>query len=218
MLDARSSLFAALRVALTGGEQRSALARSAIEDRVHTTRLSARPGTNMDLVDQYCNKHIAVHGTVNRIAGFHNVVAATEEYCSQQQLGKDLVVGSGAILDKVMWPPEWSANKRPANVSDKIVLSEAYAGISETGTMVFIPKSGSPASQIFLGTHHIVVLDSSLIVACQEDLWRIIRTDHEVFPRAVNLVTGPSKTGDVEQTIEYGAHGPERVHLILVDV
>jgi len=218
MIDARSSLFTALRTVLTGGEQRSALAHRAIEDRVQSIGLSVRPRITQNLVDQYCNKHIAVHGTVNRIIGLDNIVVATEEYCSNQQLGKDLVVGGGTILDKVIWPSEWSIHKRSASVSDQTVVSEAYAGIAETGTMVFIPTNENPASHIFLGTDHIVVLDSSLIVECQEDLWRTIKSDYEVFPRAVNLVTGPSKTGDVEQTIEYGAHGPARVHLVLIDV
>jgi hypothetical protein len=35
------------------------------------------------------------------------------------------------------------------------------------------------------------------------------------MPRTVNLITGPSRTGDIEQTIELGAHGPRRLHIIL---
>ena len=36
------------------------------------------------------------------------------------------------------------------------------------------------------------------------------------MPRAVNLVSGPSRTGDIEQTIVLGAHGPFRVHIVVV--
>jgi len=35
-------------------------------------------------------------------------------------------------------------------------------------------------------------------------------------PRALNLITGPSRTADIEQTIELGAHGPKRMHVLLV--
>ena len=37
------------------------------------------------------------------------------------------------------------------------------------------------------------------------------------WPRTVNLITGPSRTGDIEQRIQLGAHGPRRLHIILVD-
>jgi len=37
------------------------------------------------------------------------------------------------------------------------------------------------------------------------------------LPRATNFISGPSRTGDIEQTIVLGAHGPYRVHVILID-
>jgi L-lactate dehydrogenase complex protein LldG len=37
------------------------------------------------------------------------------------------------------------------------------------------------------------------------------------LPRTVNLITGPSRTGDIEQRIQLGAHGPRRLHIVLVE-
>ncbi len=37
------------------------------------------------------------------------------------------------------------------------------------------------------------------------------------MPRTINLITGPSRTGDIEQKIQLGAHGPRRLHIVLVD-
>ncbi len=55
------------------------------------------------------------------------------------------------------------------------------------------------------------------IVRHLEDLWAQLRARLDGMPRAVSLITGPSKTADVEQTMQYGAHGPRRLHVILVE-
>ena len=49
-----------------------------------------------------------------------------------------------------------------------------------------------------------------------EDAWAVLRARPEGMPRATNIISGPSRTADVEQTIQLGAHGPRRVHVILV--
>ena len=55
------------------------------------------------------------------------------------------------------------------------------------------------------------------IVATMEEAFALLRAEHGKLPRAVNFISGPSRTGDIEQTIVLGAHGPCRVHLILVE-
>ena len=54
------------------------------------------------------------------------------------------------------------------------------------------------------------------IVPGMEEAFARIRVEHGALPRAVNLVSGPSRTGDIEQTIVLGAHGPRRLHVVLV--
>ena len=52
-----------------------------------------------------------------------------------------------------------------------------------------------------------------------EDAWDRLRAAEGEgrLPRTVNFITGPSRTGDIEQTIQMGAHGPRRLHVILVE-
>ena len=55
------------------------------------------------------------------------------------------------------------------------------------------------------------------IVGSYEDGWDAVRRRGPDMPRTVNLITGPSRTGDIEQTIQLGAHGPRRLHILLID-
>jgi L-lactate dehydrogenase complex protein LldG len=68
----------------------------------------------------------------------------------------------------------------------------------------------------FLPDTHIVVVSTDQVVATYEDGWDRLRA-HGGMPRTINFITGPSRTGDIEQRIELGAHGPRQLHIILID-
>ncbi|MDH3695375.1 MAG: lactate utilization protein, partial [Gammaproteobacteria bacterium] len=99
---------------------------------------------------------------------------------------------------------------------DTAALSSAYAAVAENGTLVLLSDKATPTSHNFLPDDHLVVVQVPKVFRYLEDVWEELRTGRGI-PRAVNLITGPSKTADVEQTIQYGAHGPRRLHVILVD-
>ena len=61
------------------------------------------------------------------------------------------------------------------------------------------------------------VVPRSRVVAGLEDAFALVRSERGELPRATNIISGPSRTGDIEQTIVLGAHGPYRVHVILVE-
>ena len=64
----------------------------------------------------------------------------------------------------------------------------------------------------------IVVLHGNAVVGAYEDAFDLLRMRvGAVWPRTVNLITGPSRTADIEQTLIMGAHGPRRLHVILVE-
>ena len=106
---------------------------------------------------------------------------------------------------------------RTAAKTDKVVLVEAFAAIAETGSIVMCSSKETPVSLNFLPDHFLCVVRSNIIVKVMEDIWEIIRDLDKSMPRAINIITGPSRTADVEQIIQMGAHGPRRVHLLLLD-
>jgi len=61
-----------------------------------------------------------------------------------------------------------------------------------------------------------VVLMRCGLVKHIEDVWARLRECCSDWPRTVNIITGPSRTADIEQTIQLGAHGPRRLHVLLV--
>ncbi len=96
---------------------------------------------------------------------------------------------------------------------DQPALSAADYGIAETGTVVFLSGARSPSSWHFRPGREFVLLESRMILPRFEDV--IARIPPERAPATINLVTGPSRTADIEQTIEMGAHGPREVHILL---
>jgi len=74
----------------------------------------------------------------------------------------------------------------------------------------------SPATTSLLTETHIAIVSASRIVRGMEEAWRLVRTEYGKLPRAVNFISGPSRTADIEQTVTLGAHGPYRVHIIIV--
>jgi len=102
--------------------------------------------------------------------------------------------------------------------SHPVSVTGAFAGIAETGTIALTSGAPSPTLLNFLPETHIVVLDAKDLAGSYEELWARLTAQYGVeLPRTINLVTGPSRSGDIEQTILMGAHGPKRLHIVLVD-
>ena len=93
-----------------------------------------------------------------------------------------------------------------------LAVVEAGAGIAETGTVALGSRDAASA-QLFLCEELLVILPVERIVAVQEQLWQQLQSPRQ---RALHLISGPSRTADVEQTLQVGAHGPRRVYLWLV--
>jgi L-lactate dehydrogenase complex protein LldG len=125
----------------------------------------------------------------------------------------------------VCWPSlaelPWSAagldiQSRPANDQDLLGVTGAFCAIAETGTLMMLSGTETPATTSLLPETHVAVLDPCRIVATMEDAWDLMRKEYKQPPRAVNFISGPSRTADIEQTVTLGAHGPYRVLVILV--
>ena len=145
------------------------------------------------------------------------IVNAVTTYLMEQSLDNALIVAGTALLQHLKWPGELTVETRAATTRDKVVLVEAFAAIAETGSIVMCSSKETPVSLNFLPDHFLCVVHTSRVGNTMEDVWARVRGYGETLPRAINIITGPSRTADVEQIIQMGAHGPRRVHLLLQD-
>jgi L-lactate dehydrogenase complex protein LldG len=168
-----------------------------------------------ELIAAFCLRAQAMQSTTARVAGLAQVAAEAARYLAALGLP-----ASGCV-----WPAlahlDWAAHgiqvqARAAVDADRLGISGAYAGIAETGTLMVVSAPQTPASVSLLPETHIAVIEAQRIVAHMEDAWALLRSERGEPPRAVNFISGPSRTGDIEQTIVLGAHGPFRVHIIIV--
>jgi L-lactate dehydrogenase complex protein LldG len=104
-----------------------------------------------------------------------------------------------------------------AGAEDAVGVTLAFAGVAETGSLAVLGDAKTPNGLNFLPDTHIVLLPASRVVPTYEDVWALLRSEYGPLPRVVNFITGPSRTGDIEQTILLGAHGPRRLHILLLD-
>ena len=105
---------------------------------------------------------------------------------------------------------------RSARGDDLVGITSAYCAIAETGTLMTLSGAQTPPSVSLLPETHIAVLHKSRVVRSMEEAWQRLRDEERDMPRAVSFISGPSRTADIEQTVTLGAHGPYRVHIILV--
>ncbi len=105
----------------------------------------------------------------------------------------------------------------PAEANDAVGLSHAVAGAAETGTLFLQSGPDNPSTLNFLPENHFVLILASDIAGSYEDCWSKLRLIQGAgqMPRTVNLVSGPSRTADIEQTIVMGAHGPKNLFVFI---
>jgi L-lactate dehydrogenase complex protein LldG len=164
----------------------------------------------------------SVQATIDEAGTLAEVPVLVSKYLRRHNLPQRLRHGEDRILAGLPWseaPSSLEVETGPAQPADEVSLSCAFAGVAETGTLVLISGPDNPTTLNFLPETHIVVLPKSAVTGSYEDVWDRLRQSvgEAEMPRTVNLITGPSRTGDIEQTIELGAHGPRRLHIILVD-
>jgi L-lactate dehydrogenase complex protein LldG len=109
-------------------------------------------------------------------------------------------------------------SRGPSDGGDVNAVSAAFAGIAETGTLALVSGPDNPTTLNFLPDNHIVVVPREAIEADYESVFLKLRSVYGkgVAPRTLNFITGPSRSADIEQTLLLGAHGPRRLHIVVV--
>lgn len=160
----------------------------------------------------------AAAATVEQVAP-DQIGQAVATFLRDRNLPGEVAVAADPRLDELVQSPSLSVTRRGQPLgTDGTGVSHALAGLAETGTVMLASGPHSPSTLNVLPDVHIIVIRADDIVGGLEDAWARLRNSHpEILPRTVHLITGPSRTGDIEQTIQLGAHGPRRVHIVLVD-
>jgi L-lactate dehydrogenase complex protein LldG len=174
-------------------------------------------------VDLFVAMAEEVQTTVVRVASEADIPAEVARYLAAENLPAEFVMAPDPGLDAIPWHerPLLRIRRGRAEPGDAVSLTPCLAAIAETGTLMLVSGAGTPTTLNFLPDTHIAVVREGQVVAGYEDAWDLIRAathgDQRVWPRTVNLITGPSRTGDIEQRIQLGAHGPRRLHVVLVE-
>ena len=220
---ARDAILSRVRKALgKSGEQ--AAARAEADRYVALHARGPIPHGAANLVDRFVDRAEHMESTVERLASRAEVPRAVARYLDALELPPAIVQQKSH--EGVCWPEladlDWrgaglSIEPRPTQGHDRLGITGCLCAIAETGTLVLIPGAEMPTATALLPDTHIVVLRASDVVATMEDAFARVRAARSRMPRAINLISGPSRTGDIEQTIVLGAHGPYRVHVLLLD-
>jgi L-lactate dehydrogenase complex protein LldG len=163
----------------------------------------------------------SVGTTFAHVSSYDDAPAALLAYLRAQELPLRLRMSPDNSLDRIPWQtqPELQIARGRAEPDDLVGVTPCFAAVAETGTLVLVSSAERPATLNFMPDTHVVVLAASAIVGAYEDAFaklRAARPGAAFMPRTVNFVTGPSRTADIELTIVRGAHGPRRLHVIVV--
>jgi L-lactate dehydrogenase complex protein LldG len=155
---------------------------------------------------------------VSRVRALKGLPEAIAAALRENNLPSRLRLGEDPVFDGLRAEPGLlELLPGPAGANDTVGLSHAIAGAAETGTLFLVSGPDNPSTLNFLPETHAVVILASDIAGSYEEGWAKLRSIYGGgnMPRTVNLISGPSRTADIEQTIVMGAHGPKNL-LVLI--
>jgi len=221
--SARDEILGRVRKALGKAPGDRAAPHAAASQYMEAHARGPRPRIDADLVGRFMQRATDMESTVQRIAQRTELPAAVAAYLAALDLPAALAAQRS--LSGVCWREfadlDWksaglSIEPRPTQGDDRLGITGTYCAIAETGTLVFLAGADTPTATALLPDTHVAVVAADRIVADMEDAFALIRRERGEVPRAINLISGPSRTGDIEQTIVLGAHGPYRLHILVL--
>jgi L-lactate dehydrogenase complex protein LldG len=222
-MTARATLFASIRQSLgvTGDEPARC---AAVADRLKQHPRGVIPARGQlppqERVKLFAEMVEAAAGTAATLPSADDVPAAVAALLRRHNLPMQIRRGDDPRLAALPW-----GNERTLEVSagasdghQLVSVSHAFAGVAETGTLVMASGPDNPTTLNFLPDTHIVVVDAKDIAGDYETVWARVREIFgiEALPRAINMITGPSRSADIAQILILGAHGPRRLHVLIV--
>ena len=221
-MTSRAAVFASIRRALgvTGDE---ATRRFEVEMRLKQAPPGVIPkrgqGDVLARVAIFKAEAERAQASVAEVAGWADAPAEIARFLRENNCPATLRMGADPRLAAMPWS-ETSLEilHGPSDGGDVNAVSAAFAGIAETGTLALVSGPDNPTTLNFLADNHIVVLPREAIEADYEGVFAKLRGIYGKggAPRTLNFITGPSRSADIEQTLLLGAHGPRRLHIVIV--
>jgi len=219
---ARAAIFKRIRSAHRRPASATAEELEAVEDYLARHPQGPRPLIEGDLRIRFRAMSERMSSTVDEVPHLADAPAAVARYLDAQGLGRQAVIWpalatldwSGAGVAVEARPPR----RDESQGADPVGITGCFCALAETGTLVLTSGPQAHASTHLLPETHVALVPASRIVKGMEDAFALLRAERggeEMMPRALNMVSGPSRTGDIELTIVLGAHGPYRVHIVV---
>ncbi len=212
---ARSAILGRIRKAQNRPAQPTEAEYAQVKQYLADHTAGPRPDLGPDLVERFRQQALRTSQTLDEVASLDEVPAAVARYLD----------GIGVAHQAIAWetlrtlPWDGAGVKvefRPPVNEDMVGVTGCFCAVAETGTLMLLSGAETFASAALLPETHIAIVPVDRIVGSIEDAFSLAKSERGELPRATNFISGPSRTGDIEQTIVLGAHGPYRVHVILV--
>jgi len=223
-MTAREAILAKVRSSL-GATAGDAKRQAAADQRITATQRHLTPervaGKTQSELASLLRQHLAeLDATLIEADTEADVPSAISEYLRKNNLPQRIRHGSDPRLIAMDWSaaPSLDVATGHADPADEVGVSHAIAAVAETGTLVVTSGPDNPVTLNFLPETHVIVMRESDLVGPYEDAFARVRQrfGNGAMPRTINMLTGPSRTGDIGGRIVLGAHGPRRMAVVIV--
>ncbi|WP_299020204.1 lactate utilization protein C [uncultured Photobacterium sp.] len=181
--------------------------------------------SEQDIEQRFVEGLVASHAEVisTKAELLENVL---NEVISSKQLNRIAIGSDGEFIQKI----QQASQQNESIVFDRDItewkndlfgqvdagITHCLAGIADTGTLILWPGTDEPRTLSLVPPTHIALIKRSTLISnfaelIQKQSW------HIGMPTNAILVSGPSKTADIQQTLAYGAHGPKELIVILIE-
>ena len=215
-MTARDDILARIRAAQGRVGAQTPQERAAVAGYINAHPQGPRPKSDWEPVARFRDRALGLASTLAEVPSLVGVPQAVATYIASNSLPRAAVC----------WPEfgtlDWrgaglAVDARAAGEADLVGITGCFCAIAETGTLMLLSGPDTPPGASLLPETHIAVVNVNRIVPGMEEAWALLRAElGGVMPRAVTFLSGPSRTADIEQTVTLGAHGPYRVHIVLI--
>lgn len=221
MSEAKNAILGRIRAGL-GRKAPYEESKRALDKKLAAPERSITPGrvrlAGPELVAEFIRMTTGEATTVFEAAGIKEVPHAVTSFLQAHELPHAVVLAQDRAIAEMPWDQAGiQVRTGRAEKDDLTSVTPGFAGIAETGCFLLLSGPNHPYTLNFLPENHIVVLERSRIVATPEDAFELLRKEFGPgLPRTALMVAGPSRSADIGTSLQFGAHGPRRLHCILV--